>query len=121
MLWMKKPIGKGMASKLHKEALAIEDLLHAQEEARAIDNPWSASKDNKALCEMLSDKELPPPPGFAAIPVCPLPANPAPAAPPPLASAPLSSPAKNCATLAPACKEHVTPGHGPKAPKPYTP
>ncbi|KAF8676624.1 hypothetical protein RHS04_06435 [Rhizoctonia solani] len=95
LLWMKKPTGKGVASKLHKEALAIEDLLCAQEEARAINNPWSASKDNEALCEMLSDKELLPPPGFAAIPACPLPANPAPAAPPPLASAPLSSPAKN--------------------------
>ncbi|QRW20679.1 hypothetical protein RhiXN_05668 [Rhizoctonia solani] len=98
LLWMKKPTGEGVASKLHEEALAIEDLLHAQEEARAIDNPWSASEDNKALCETLSDKELPPPPGFAAIPARPLPANPAPAAPPPLASAPSSSPAKNCAT-----------------------
>ncbi|GAB1523492.1 hypothetical protein RhiTH_006642 [Rhizoctonia solani] len=87
-----------LVPKTHQRTVKSLKGKYTKEEARAIDDPWSASKDDKALCEMLSDKELPPPPGFAAIPAHPLPANPAPAAPPPLASAPLSSPAKNRAT-----------------------
>ncbi|KAG8700306.1 hypothetical protein FRC11_013046, partial [Ceratobasidium sp. 423] len=58
LLKMKKPTGEGEASKLHEEALEIEELLHAQEEAHAIDDPWSASEDGQEPGSVNPDVDL---------------------------------------------------------------